>query len=209
MTTKERRDPRTAYPQPPFPEQSQEPPGTEADLQPQADHGERSYAGTGRLSRKAALITGGDSGIGRAIAIAFAREGADVAISYLGGAEEPDAAATLDHIREAGRRGLSLPGDIQDEATCQSVVERAHEEFGGLDILVNNAAWQDCGNSLAEVTTDEWRRIFRTNVEAMFHLARAAVPLMRAGGTIIEHGVDPGVQSLAELLPTRPRRARS
>jgi NAD(P)-dependent dehydrogenase (short-subunit alcohol dehydrogenase family) len=201
MATETRRDPKTQYPVPPYPEQQQEPPGTEDQLRPRADHGEESYQGSGRLSDRAALITGADSGIGRAVAIAFAREGADVAISYLGGVEEPDAADTARLITDAGRNAVSVPGDIQDEAFCRAVVDRARDQLGGLDILVNNAAWQACGDSIEEVTTDEWRRIFRTNIEAMFHLSKAALPHMREGGTVINTTSIQAFTPSPELLP--------
>jgi NAD(P)-dependent dehydrogenase (short-subunit alcohol dehydrogenase family) len=194
-------DPKTAHPTPPFPKQQQEPPGTEAELRPRADHGEKSYRGSGRLTGKVALVTGGDSGIGRAVAIAFAREGADVAISYLGGVEEEDAEQTAELIDEAGRKSLRIPGDIQDPAFCATVIEQTHRDLKGLDILVNNAAWQDCGDSLADVTTEEWQRIFRTNIEAMFHLAKAAVPLMRTGGAIINTASIQAYTPSPELLP--------
>ncbi|HEX2843703.1 MAG TPA: SDR family NAD(P)-dependent oxidoreductase, partial [Candidatus Limnocylindria bacterium] len=143
MTTTERpQDPKSQYPEPPFPKQQQEPPGTEAELEPRADHGQDSYEGNGRLTGRVALITGADSGIGKAVAIAFAREGADVAISYLGGMEEADATDTAQWVEKAGRRAITVPGDIQDEEFCRAMVERTHDELGNLDILVNNAAWQ-------------------------------------------------------------------
>ena len=202
MTTTERpQDPKTQYPTPPFPEQQQEAPGTEAELQPRADHGEETYRGAGRLTDRVALITGADSGIGKAIAIAFAREGADVAVSYLGGMEEEDAADTVRWVEEAGRRAIAVPGDIQDEAFCRSLVERTADELGNLDILVNNAAWQDCGDRIEEVTTDEWQRIFRTNVEAMFHLSKAAIPRMREGGSIINTTSIQAYSPSPEILP--------
>jgi hypothetical protein len=202
MTTTERpQDPKTQHPTPPFPEQQQEAPGTEAQLQPRADHGEETYRGAGRLTDRVALITGADSGIGKAIAIAFAREGADVAVSYLGGMEEEDAADTVRWVEEAGRRAIAVPGDIQDEAFCRSLVERTADELGNLDILVNNAAWQDCGDRIEEVTTEEWQRIFRTNVEAMFHLSKAAIPRMREGGSIINTTSIQAYSPSPEILP--------
>jgi hypothetical protein len=202
MTTTQRpQDPQTQHPEPPFPKQQQEPPGTEAGLVPLADHGEETYRGAGRLTDRVALITGADSGIGKAVAIAFAREGADVAISYLGGIEEADAADTAAWVEKAGRRALSMPGDIQDEAFCRSLVERTADELGNLDILVNNAAWQDCGDRIEEMTTAEWRRIFATNIEAMFHLSKAAIPHMREGGTIINTASIQAYSPSPELLP--------
>ena len=202
MTITQRpQDPKTQYPTPPYPKQQQEPPGTEADLQPRADHGEETYRGAGRLTDRVALITGGDSGIGKAVAIAFAREGADVVINYLGGMEEADAADTAAWVERAGRRGLTVAGDLRDEDFCRSLVERTANEMGGLDILVNNAAWQDCGDSIEEVTTEEWRRIFATNIEAMFHLSKAAIPRMRSGGAIINTTSIQAISPSPELLP--------
>jgi NAD(P)-dependent dehydrogenase (short-subunit alcohol dehydrogenase family) len=202
MTTTERpQDPKTQYPTPPFPKQQQDPPGTEGDLEPRADHGEETYRGAGRLTDRVALITGADSGIGKAVAIAFAREGADVVVSYLGGVEEEDAADTVRWVEEAGRRALAIPGDIQDEAFCRALVDRTVDELGNLDILVNNAAWQDCGDRIEEVTTDEWQRIFRTNVEAMFHLSKAAIPHLREGGSIINTTSIQAYSPSPEILP--------
>ena len=202
MTTTERpQDPKTQYPTPPFPEQQQDPPGTEADLEPRADHGEDTYQGSGRLTDRVALITGADSGIGKAVAIAFAREGADVVVSYLGGVEEEDAADTVRWVEKAGRRAVAIPGDIQEEEFCRALVERTVDELGNLDILVNNAAWQDCGDRLEEVTTEEWQRIFRTNIEAMFHLSKAAIPRLREGGSIINTTSIQAYSPSPEILP--------
>jgi len=202
MTTTERpQDPQTQYPEPPFPKQQQEPPGTEADLRPKADHGEETYRGSGRLTDRVALITGGDSGIGKAVAIAFAREGADVVVSYLGGVEDEDAADTVRWVEEAGRTAIAIPGDIQDPELCAALVERTVDELGNLDILVNNAAWQDCGDRIEEMTTEEWRRIFATNIEAMFHLSKAAIPRMREGGTIVNTASIQAYSPSPELLP--------
>src|SRR3990170_6639708 len=147
-TTKRPQDPKSAYPQPPFPEQQQQPPGTEAELEPRADHGQQSYRGSGRLTDRVAVITGGDSGIGKAVAIAFAREGADVVVNYLGDAEETDAQDTLRWVQEAGRTALAIPGDLRDEEFCRTLVGRAADELGNLDILVNNAAWQGSGDRI-------------------------------------------------------------
>ena len=202
MTTTERpQDPQTQYPEPPFPKQQQEPPGTEADLRPRADHGEKAYRGNTRLTDRVALITGGDSGIGKAVAIAFAREGADVVINYLGAAEDEDANDTVRWVEEAGRRGIAIRGDIQDPELCAALVERTVKELGNLDVLVNNAAWQDCGDRIEEMTTEEWRRIFATNIEAMFHLSKAAIPRMREGGTIINTASIQAYSPSPELLP--------
>ena len=200
-TTNQPQDPKSAYPEPPFPEQQQEPPGTEAQLEPHADHGEESYRGAGRLTDRVALITGGDSGIGKAVAIAFAREGADVVVNYLGGAEEADAQDTVRWVEEAGRTAVAIPGDLQDEEFCRTLVERAADELGNLDILVNNAAWQVCGDRIEEVTTEEWRRIFATNIEAMFHLSKAAIPRMREGGSILNTTSIQAYTPSPELLP--------
>src|SRR5919106_4670814 len=194
-------DPRTEFRPPPFPTKQQEPPGREADLTPRADHGEETYRGAARLTGRVALITGADSGIGKAVAIAYAREGADVLISYLGGMEEEDAADTARLVEDAGRRAVLVAGDIQDEGLCGALVERALGELGRLDILVNNAAWQDSGDRLEEVTADQWRRIFRTNIEAMFHLTKAALPHLERGGAIINTSSIQAYSPSPELLP--------
>ena len=200
-TTQRQQDPKTQYPEPPFPKQQQEPPGTEAKLRPKADHGQDSYRGADRLTDRVALITGGDSGIGKAVAIAFAREGADVVISYLGGIEEADAADTVEWVEKAGRKGIAIAGDIQDPELCRTLVERTADELGNLDILVNNAAWQDCGDRIETMTTEEWRRIFATNIEAMFHLSKAAIPRMREGGSILNTASIQAYSPSPELLP--------
>jgi NAD(P)-dependent dehydrogenase (short-subunit alcohol dehydrogenase family) len=162
-----------------------QPPGTEAEMTPQADHGEASYRGCEKLAGRVAVITGGDSGIGRAVAIAFAREGADVLISYLNEREDADARETARHVEAAGRRCVLVPGDIADAAHCRAVIDRAVREFGRVDVLVNNAAFQRTYQSLDEVPDEEWDYTFRTNIAAMFHLAKAAVPHMRPGSSII------------------------
>jgi len=177
-------DPRNAYPRPPFPEQQQEWPGLASRMQPQPDHGERSYVGSGRLAGRKALLTGGDSGIGRAAAIAFAREGADVAISYLP-AEEEDAREVLQIIRKENRKAVALPGDIRDEAFCQQLVATAVKELGGLDILVNNAARQRAQESITAISTEQFDATMKTNLYAMFWITKAAVPHLPAGATII------------------------
>ncbi len=178
-----KQDPLTQYPQPPFPDQEQQVPGYESDLNPKADHGEKSYKGSGKLTGRKAIITGGDSGIGRAVAIAFAREGADVLISYLN--EDEDAKETAKYIKEAGRKAVLVPGDIQDEEHCKQIVNRAVEELGGLDILVNNAAFQMSHESLQELTAEELDRTFRTNIYAMFYLCKAAEPHLEPGSTVV------------------------
>lgn len=174
-------DPRT--PEPSIPPQHQDRPGTEARLHPAADHGETSYRGSGKLAGKVALITGADSGIGKAVALAFAREGADVVVSYL--SEDADAEDTARLVREAGQRALTLAGDIGDPAHCQSLVQRTVAEFGGLDVLVNNAAYQNNFKTLAEITPEELERHYRTNVFAIFFLCQAALPHLKPGASII------------------------
>jgi NAD(P)-dependent dehydrogenase (short-subunit alcohol dehydrogenase family) len=181
--TSRTQDPTQAEPTPPFPEQEQDPPGRDADMQPLADHGEHTYVGHNRLRDKVALITGADSGIGRAVALAFAREGADVLCSYL--EEDDDAAQTRQLVEEAGRRCLTVPGDIGDRDHARSLVEQATSELGRLDVLVNNAAYQMAYDSFLDIPADEIDFVFRTNVIAMFHLCQAAVPVMQAGSTII------------------------
>jgi NAD(P)-dependent dehydrogenase (short-subunit alcohol dehydrogenase family) len=171
------------FPQPPFPDQPQEMPGTTAAMQPRPDHGEESYKGAGRLQDKKAIITGGDSGIGRAVAIAYAREGADVMISYL--CEEEDARDTARLVKEAGRKAVLFPGDIASKDHCRAMVDRAVEEFGRIDILVNNAAHQDTFNAIHEISEDEWDRTFAVNIHAMFYITKAAVPHMKPGSAII------------------------
>ncbi len=175
--------PRTLYQQPPFAPQPQDFPGSSARMSPEPDHGEISYEGHGRLSGRKALITGADSGIGRAVAIAFAREGADVAVSYLD--EHEDAQRTEHWVRDAGRRSLSLPGDIAAPAHCRDIVGRTVDAFGGIDILVNNGAFQHVRASLDEISDEEWDRTFQVNVGSMFYLTKAAVPRMPAGSSII------------------------
>jgi NAD(P)-dependent dehydrogenase (short-subunit alcohol dehydrogenase family) len=171
------------YPQPPFAKQTQPPPGMTSELDPVPDHGEQSYRGSGRLAGKRALITGGDSGIGRAVAVAFAREGADLAISYLN--EDADAKETKRLIEEADRRALLIPGDLQSADHCRKVVEATVRELGGLDILVNNAAHQASFGSIEEIPDEEWELTFRVNVHAMFYLTKAAVRHMKPGSSII------------------------
>ncbi|MEA2194853.1 MAG: hypothetical protein QOG42_1287 [Solirubrobacteraceae bacterium] len=175
--------PTDAEPTPPFPEQEQDPPGRDAALQPLADHGEHTYVGHDRLRGKVALITGADSGIGRAVALAFAREGADILCSYW--KEDDDAAATKELVEEAGRRCLTVPGDIGDRDHARALVDEAVGELGRLDVLVNNAAYQMVYESFLEIPPDELDFVFRTNILAMFHLCQAAVPVMEPGSTII------------------------
>ncbi len=181
MTT----DPRAAGATLPYPGDQQQPaPGLDGRMDPPPDHGEESYVGKGLLAGRVALITGGDSGIGRAVAIAYAREGADVAISYLP-VEQPDAEETARWVEKAGRRIVLLPGDIQDEARCHALVEQTVAQLGRLDILVNNAAHQSVNKELSDVTASEIDESFRTNVFAMYYLCQAAVPHMKPGSAIV------------------------
>ena len=177
-------DPRTKQPQAPLAERTQGGPGLETAMRIKPDHGEDSYVGKGLLAGRVALITGGDSGIGRAVAIAYAREGADVAISYLP-VEQSDAEDTARWIEKAGRRALLLPGDIQDEAHCHALVERTVAELGRLDVLVNNAAHQSVNEALSDISAAEIDESFRTNVFAMVYLCQAAVPHMKPGAAIV------------------------
>jgi NAD(P)-dependent dehydrogenase (short-subunit alcohol dehydrogenase family) len=177
-----------------------QPPGLTGEMSEKPDHGEESYQGSGRLTGKRAVITGGDSGIGRAVAIAFAREGADVLISYLP-EEEPDAQDTAQLIEKAGRKAVTVPGDIRDEAHCRAIVDRALSDLGGLDILVNNAAYQMAQpGGIADITDEQFDRVMKTNLYAMFWLCRAAVPLLRPGASIINTASVQAYQSSAPLL---------
>jgi NAD(P)-dependent dehydrogenase (short-subunit alcohol dehydrogenase family) len=180
----EMQDPTKQYPHPEFPEQEQPPPGLAREMDPKPDHGEESYQGFGRLKGRKALITGADSGIGRAAAIAFAREGADIALSYLPN-ERPDAKEVIGLIEKAGRKAAPFPGDIQDEAFCSKLVDQARAALGGLDILVNVAGHQEARENIADITTAQFDETFKTNVYAMFWLCKAALPHMPAGATII------------------------
>lgn len=180
------RNPQEQGPQPPYPEQEQQPPGLESEMQPRPDYGEQTYKGSGRLEGKAALITGADSGIGRAVALAFAREGADVLISYL--SETSDAEQTARLVRDSGRKAVTVPGDVGDEQHCRTLVQRAVDELGHLDILVNNAAFQMTHEGLDDLPSDEIKYTFRTNILAMFWLSKAAIPFLREGGSIINTG---------------------
>lgn len=177
-------DPREQYPRPPFPRQPQSVPGSAADMDPKPDHGETSYTGSGKLAGRKALITGGDSGIGRAAAIAYAREGADVAISYLP-SEDADALEVVTLIKREGRKAVALPGDITDEAWCRELVEKAVAEMGGLDILVINAGRQQNRPSIDKVTSRDFDLTMKTNLYAMHWIAQAALPHMKAGAAVI------------------------
>ena len=171
------------YPKPPYPSQRQSIPGSTAKMDPRPDHGETSYNGSGRLQGKRALITGGDSGIGRAVAIAFAREGADILIAYLNERDDAKEVATL--VEKEGRKAVLAEGDLRSAEHCRKVVEQAVRELGGLDILVNNAAHQATFKELSDISDEEWRMTFDVNIHAMFYLAKAAVPHMGPGGSII------------------------
>jgi NAD(P)-dependent dehydrogenase (short-subunit alcohol dehydrogenase family) len=173
----------SAHPKPPFPKQKQPMPGETQVMEPVPDHGERSYRGSGRLADKKAVITGADSGIGRAVAIAYAREGADVLISYL--SEHDDAKQTERLVKEAGRKAVLVPGDVQNADHCRSIVKTALSELGGIDILVNNAAHQATFESIEDISDEEWELTFKVNIHAMFYLTKAAVPHMRPGSAII------------------------
>lgn len=187
-------DPTKKYPRPPFKSQKQPWPGLASKMDPRPDHGEDSYVGANRLLGRKALITGGDSGIGRAAAIAYAREGADVAICYLP-AEEPDAREVLDLIRKAGRKAVAIPGDLREEAFCQKMVETAVKELGGLDILVNNAARQQTRESILDVSSEDFDATMKTNIYAPFWTIKAALPHLKPGSVIIgtasEQAYDP------------------
>ncbi|NEJ27916.1 SDR family oxidoreductase [Rhizobium leguminosarum] len=173
----------TNYPTPPFPSQKQPMPGFTAQMDPIPDHGEESYRGADRLKGKRAIITGGDSGIGRAVAIAYAREGADLVISYLD--EDEDADETKRLVEQAGRKAVLVSGDIQDPAHCRQIVETAVKELGGIDILVNNAAHQASFKSIDEISDEEWELTFKVNIHSMFYLTKAAVAHMKPGSAII------------------------
>jgi hypothetical protein len=173
----------TSYPKPPFPEQKQAMPGLTSKMQPVPDHGEASYQGAGRLRGRNAVITGGDSGIGRAVALAYAREGANVLISYLD--EEEDAQATRRLVEDAGCKAVLVGGDIQAPAHCREIIARAVAELGGIDILVNNAAHQASFKEIADISDEEWELTFKVNIHAMFYLTKAAVRHMKSGSSII------------------------
>ena len=178
----------------------QQPPGSEQELTPKADHGEESYRGSGKLTGKRAVITGGDSGIGRAVAIAFAREGADVLISYLP-EEQEDADETKRWIEDAGRKAVLSPGDVSDPAYCRSVIAQAVSELGGIDVLVNNAAYQMTHETLEEISDEEWDHTLATNLSAYFHLVKAALPHMSAGASIIGSSSVNSDNPVPTLLP--------
>jgi NAD(P)-dependent dehydrogenase (short-subunit alcohol dehydrogenase family) len=198
-------DPKEKGPKDTSAQEPQKHPGTEKEMTPGADHGEESYQGSGRLEDRVALITGADSGIGRAVAIALAREGADVLISYL--SEHDDARETAKWVEKAGRRAVLAAGDIQEERHCRSLIERAVSELGRLDILVNNAAFQMEHESVDELTTEEWDRTFRTNVYSMFWLCKSALPKMTKGGVIINTSSIQAYDPSPGLLAYAPTKA--
>ncbi len=180
----EKQDPRTQYPQPPFKKQPQPTPGLDSEMDPVPDCGETSYTGSGRLAGRKALITGGDSGIGRAAAIAFAREGADVAIGYLP-SEDADAREVIALVEKEGRKAVAIPGDITDETFCTFLIEAAIKGLGGLDILVNNAGHQITQPSILDITTEQFDTTLKTNLYALFWITKAAVPHLAPGASII------------------------
>ena len=193
-------DPKKAGPKPPYDQEKIPHPGSTKEMTEKPDHGEESYQGLGRLKDRIALVTGGDSGIGRAVALAFAREGADVAISYLP-EEEQDAVETVRWVNDAGRRSLRLPGDLRDEQHCNDLIKRTVQEFGTLHLLVNNAAFQMTRDKIEDIPTEEFDRTFKTNVYATFWLCRAAIPVMKPGSAIINtasiQALDPSPNLLA------------
>jgi NAD(P)-dependent dehydrogenase (short-subunit alcohol dehydrogenase family) len=199
-------DPKDQGPMPEFKQGKIDTPGSVAEMSPSPDHGEESYQGLGRLKDRVAVITGGDSGIGRAVAIAFAREGADVVLSYLP-EEERDAANTAGLVERADRKVLRMPGDIRDERHCATIIDRAFEEFGKVDILVNNAAFQMTHDSIEEFSTEEFDRTFKTNVYAMFWLCRAALPRMAPGSGIINTASIQAFDPSPNLLAYAPTKA--
>lgn len=181
---KKMQDPQEKKAQPPFEGQERQgTPGREKEMDPKVDHGEESYKGSGKLQGKHAIITGGDSGIGRAVAIAFAREGANVLISYLN--EDNDAEETAKHVREAGKKAILVAGDVSEEEHCKKIVKKAVEEFGQVDILVNNAAFQMARENIQDIPSEEFDKTFKTNIYSMFYLVKAAEPHMKPGSTII------------------------
>lgn len=197
----EQQNPEDKYPQPPFPKQKQEFPGTESAMRPKADHGQSSYKGSGKLKDKTAIITGGDSGIGKAVAIAFAREGADVVISYLNDMEDEDARDTAHYVEEAGRRCILIKGDITSEKQCKKIVSTTVKEFGKIDILVNNAAFQMARKSLKDIPSSEWVHTFAVNIHSMFYLCKAAEPHMKPGSSIINTTSVNAYHPSDDLLP--------
>ena len=189
------------YPSPPFHEPRQNPPASEDQMELKPDHGEETYIGYNRMTDKCVLITGGDSGIGKAIAIAFAREGADIVISYLNDVEDEDAKDTAEWVRKAGRQALLFKGDINDKAICQALIETAVKKFKKIDVLINNAAYQMGRETIDEISTEEWELTFNTNVLAMFHLCKLSIPFMPKGSSIINTTSVNAYQPNPTLLP--------
>jgi NAD(P)-dependent dehydrogenase (short-subunit alcohol dehydrogenase family) len=198
MTPEKLQDPRTKYPKPPFKEQEQPWPGLAGKMEPRPDHGEKSYKGSGRLLNRKALITGGDSGMGRAAAIAYAREGADVAINYFP-TEEPDAQEVIALIKEAGRKAVALPGDLRKEEFCSKLIADAVKELGGLDILVCNAARQQTRASILDVSSEDFDATMKTNIYAPFWMIKAALPHLQPGSSIIATSSEQATEPSAEL----------
>jgi hypothetical protein len=192
-------NPLTQYMQPPYDEKKQEVPGYEVFMNIKPDHGENSYVGSGKLKGRKAIITGGDSGIGRAVAIAFAREGADVVISYLN--EHADAKETADYIEKEGQKAILLPGDISNEEHCISIVDQAVEQIGGIDIIVNNAAYQMSRDSLQDISAEEWDTTFRVNIHPMFYICKAAEKYLQPGSTIINTSSVNAYKAPSHLIP--------
>jgi NAD(P)-dependent dehydrogenase (short-subunit alcohol dehydrogenase family) len=186
------------YPEPPLPAQHLDKPGLERDLEPRPRYRAPQYRGSGKLEGMVALVTGGDSGIGRAVAVLYAREGADVAIVYL--SEDEDAEETRQAVEAEGRRAILIPGDVTDSAFCRAAVEQTVRELGGLDLLVNNAAFQEHVPSLEDITDEQLDRTFRTNIYGYFYMARAALPHLKRGGSIINSGSVTGIEGSKELL---------
>jgi short chain dehydrogenase len=199
-------NPLSKYPKPPFAKQSQPWPGLASKMQPPPDHGEKSYKGSGRLAGRKALITGGDSGMGRAAAIAFAREGADVAINYFP-TEEPDAQQVIALIKAAGRIGIPIPGDIREEAFCEKLVADAVQGLGGLDILVSNAGRQQAHDSILDISTEDSDATMKTNIYAPFWIIKAALPHLKPGSTIIGTTSEQAI-ILRPIFTTMRRRKR-
>jgi NAD(P)-dependent dehydrogenase (short-subunit alcohol dehydrogenase family) len=214
MTNQKLEDPKNKYPKPPFKKQSQPWPGLASKMEPRPDHGEKSYKGSGRLVGRKALVTGGDSGMGRAAAIAFAREGADVAINYFP-TEQPDADEVITIIKEAGRKAISIPGDLRDESFCKKLVADALGQLGGLDILVCNAARQQAHESILDISSEDFDATMKTNNYAPFWIIKAAVPHMPPGSVIIattsEQATDPspGIYDYAQTKAATTNYVRS
>ncbi|NQD69969.1 SDR family oxidoreductase [Sphingobacterium shayense] len=185
MDTEKKGNPKDLYEKPPFPLQPQDPPGVESEMKPIPDHGEHSYKGSDILKDKVAIITGGDSGIGKAVAIAMAREGADIIISYKDPMEDVDALDTKEWVEKAGRRAVLVRGDIRDESLCKEIVQQAVDVFGKIDVLINNAAYQMTYQTVEEITASEWNKTFETNMSAMFYFVKHAKPYMSPGASII------------------------